>query len=302
MQEFKLELKALRILEINMSRFDPKAYKKRIIATWNEFAPKYHADWASKDMGPFKSTSKVVKISKIKNGDIILDLACGTGVVTKKISSKIGTTGKVIGVDISPRPIEIARKWNTRKNVKFVVSDVEKMKFDEEFDAVTCQYGLMFFPDIQLALRNVRKFLKKDGRITVAVHGNKKSTPYFSCISNAVLRFIPDFIPLGTPTVHRFGTKNLLRGIFTKAGFKKIKIYELNFRYSPGTFENYWKDYFTNLTTPMKKKFKSLDAHQFVAMKKVVRRNTRRFTKSGKIIFPWKVLVLTAANPKKLSD
>lgn len=285
-----------------MPRFDPKAYKKRIIATWNEFAPKYHNDWASKDVGPFKSTSKVVKISKIKTGDVVLDLACGTGVVTKKISSKIGTNGKVIGVDISPGPIKIAKKWNVRKNVKFVINDVEKMKFDKAFDAVTCQYGLMFFPDTQLALRNVRRVLKRDGRITVAVHGDKKSTPYFSCISNEVLRFIPDFIPSGTPTVHRFGTKNLLREQFTKAGFKKIKTYQFDFIYSPGTFENYWKDYFTNLTTPMKKKFKSLNARQFVDMKKRIRSNTRRFTKNGKIIFPWKVLILTAINPKKLSD
>ncbi|MGI0040623.1 MAG: methyltransferase domain-containing protein [Nitrosopumilaceae archaeon] len=284
-----------------MPRFDPRAYKKRIIVTWNEFAPKYHSDWASKDIGPFKSTSKVVKISRIKTGDTVLDLACGTGVVIKKISSKIGNSGKVVGIDISPGPIEIAKKWNTKKNVKFVVTDVEKMKFVEEFDAVTCQYGLMFFPNVQLVLRKVRKFLKKDGRITVAVHGSKRTAPYFSCISSAVLKFIPDFLPIGTPTVHRFGTKDLLRMEFKKAGFKKINIYELNFEYKPGTYEDYWRDYFTNLTTPLKKKFKSLDSRQFVAMKKMVEKNTRKFTKNGKIIFPWKVLVLTAVNPKKLS-
>ena len=285
-----------------MSRFDPRAYKKRIVVTWNEFASKYHSDWASKDVGPFKSTTKIVKISRIKTGDVVLDLACGTGVVTKKISSKIGISGKVIGVDISPGPIEIAKKWNEKKNVKFVIIDVEKMKFDEEFDVVTCQYGLMFFPNVQLVLKKVRKFLKKDGRITVAVHGSKKTTPYFSCISRTVLKFIPDFLPPGTPTVHRFGTKNLLRMEFEKAGFKKINVYEFNFEYNPGTFEDYWRDYFANITTPLKKKFKSLDAHQFVAMKKIVEKNTKRFTKNKKIIFPWKILILTAVNQKKLSD
>jgi ubiquinone/menaquinone biosynthesis C-methylase UbiE len=281
-----------------MPRFDPRAYKKRIIVTWNEFASKYHSDWASKDIGPFKSTSKVVKISRIKSGDTVLDLACGTGVVTKKISSKVGTSGRVVGIDISPGPIEIAKKWNMKKNVKFVIIDVEKMKFEGEFDAVTCQYGLMFFPNVQLVLRKVRKFLKKGGRITVAVHGSKKTAPYFSCISNAVLKFIPDFLPVGTPTVHRFGTKELLRTEFEKAGFKKISVYEFNFEYKPGTFEDYWRDYFTNLTTPLKEKFESLDSRQFVAMKKMAEKNTGRFTKNGKIIFPWKVLILTAVNQK----
>jgi len=281
-----------------MSGFDPRAYKKRLRVTWNEFAPKYHSDWASKDVGPFKSTSKVVKISRIKKGDIVLDLACGTGVVTKKISSKIGASGRVVGIDISPGAIEIAKKWNMKKNVKFVITDVEKMKFEEEFDVVTCQYGLMFFPNVQLVLRKVRKFLKKDGRITVAVHGSKRTAPYFSCISSAVLKFLPDFLPVGTPTVHRFGTKDLLRMEFEKAGFKKIRVHELNFEYKPGTFEDYWRDYFTNLTTPLKKKFKSLDSRQFIAMKKMAKKNTGRFLKNGKIIFPWKILILTAVNQK----
>ena len=285
-----------------MPRFDPRTYKKRIISSWNEFAPKYHSEWASKEIGPFKSTSKLVTISGIKKGDFVLDLACGTGVVTKKISSKIGFSGKVVGVDISPGPIKIAKKWNTKKNVKFFIIDAEKIKFDKEFDAVTCQYGLMFFPNVQLVLRKVRKFLKSDGKITVVVHGSKKTAPYFSCISNAVLKFIPEFLPLGTPTVHRFGTKNLLKKEFEKAGFKKIKVYEFNFKYNPGTFQDYWRDYFTNLTTPLKRKFKSLNSSQFIAMKKMTEKNTKKFTKNGKVIFPWRVLILTAVNPKKLSD
>lgn len=285
-----------------MLRFDPEAYKRRIVSIWNEVALKYHTDWASKNIGPFKSTAILVKTSKIKNGYNVLDLACGTGAVTKKISSIIGSNGKVVGIDISSGPIKIAKKWSSRKNVKFVIRDVEKMRFDGEFDVVTCQYGLMFFPNVQMALRNTRKVLKKDGRITVAVHGSKIAAPYFSCISNAILKFIPDFIPPGSPTVHRFGTKNLLRKEFVKAGFKKIKIYEFNFKYKAGTFDEYWNDYITNLSTPLKEKLTSLDAKQFVSMKKMIKKNTERFTKKGKIVFPWKVLILTAINPKKLID
>ena len=285
-----------------MPKFDPEAYKKRIVSIWNEVALKYHTDWASKDTGPFKSTSILVKTSKIKKGDKVLDLACGTGVVTKKISSRIGPNGKAIGIDISPGPVKIAKRWNVRKNVKFVIGDVEKMRFKEEFDSVTCQYGLMFFPDVQVALRNTRKVLKNGGRITVTVHGSKKTTPYFSCMSNAVLKFIPDFIPPGSPTVHRFGTRSLLKKEFTNAGFKVIKIHELNFEYKPGTFDDYWGDYITNLSTPLKEKITSLDAKQFLTMKKMVKKNTEKFTKKGKIVFPWKVLILTAINPKKLID
>ncbi len=78
------------------------------------------------DTGPFQSTTKLVNLAKIKKGDIILDLACGTGVVANKISSKVGKEGIVIGTDISKKAISIAKKFNAKKNnIEFVLSDDE---------------------------------------------------------------------------------------------------------------------------------------------------------------------------------
>ena len=60
-------------------------YKKRNITIWNEVAPRYHKRWASVSQGPFASTSKLVQLLDITKGDRVFDLACGTGVVTKKL-------------------------------------------------------------------------------------------------------------------------------------------------------------------------------------------------------------------------
>ena len=57
---------------------------------WKEIAQGYHKRWASVSDGPFQSTSKLVQLVNVSKGNSVLDLACGTGVVTKKIRDKVG--------------------------------------------------------------------------------------------------------------------------------------------------------------------------------------------------------------------
>ncbi len=115
-------------------------YKQRNMKIWNEVAPRYHKRWASVSIGPFQSTAKLIELVDINKGNTVLDLACGTGVVTKKIRKKVGNLGYVIGADTSITAIKIAKKWNEReKNLDFVNVDAEKFYFSKKFDIVTCQ-------------------------------------------------------------------------------------------------------------------------------------------------------------------
>jgi len=91
-------------------------YKQRNMKIWNEVAPRYHKRWASVSVGPFQSTAKLIELVNINKGNTVLDLACGTGVVTKKILSKVGNSGYVIGADTSTTAIKIAKKWNEKKS------------------------------------------------------------------------------------------------------------------------------------------------------------------------------------------
>ena len=64
-------------------------YKQRTILVWNEVAPFYHKRWAKNEIGPFAVTKKLLDSSKIKKGDSVLDIACGTGLVTKKLIERL---------------------------------------------------------------------------------------------------------------------------------------------------------------------------------------------------------------------
>lgn len=277
-------------------KLDHTEYKQRNIMIWNEIAPRYHKRWAGVNQGPFQSTSKLVDLVNVNKGDSVLDLACGTGAVTKKIIDKIENSGRVIGADASVAAIKIAKKWNGRKtNLDFVNIDAEKFNFSHKFDIITCQYALFFFPNAQKALKNIRNSLKKTGTLGISVHGHKDKVPFFSSILDAVTKFIPDYVPPGTPNLDRFGTKKSLYNEIKNAGFSKISIKDFSFSYSPGNFDDYWKNYLRYIAKPLKEKLDALDKSQRIELKHTIREKTIPYTKGNEIIvFPWQVLILTA--------
>jgi ubiquinone/menaquinone biosynthesis C-methylase UbiE len=279
------------------TRSNPIEYKRRLVKTWNEIAPRYHKRWAKENIGAFQSTAKLITMAKLGRGDMVLDLACGTGAVTKKILTKVGQKGHVVGVDSSSSAVKIAKKWAASKNADFVVSDAENLHFSEKFDAITCQYALFFFPNAHKVLQNAKRCLKRGGTLALAVHGAGNSVPYFSSILDVVVKFVPDYLPSGAPDLDRFGTKIKLKKEMTNAGFVNIKIKEFVFSYSPGTFSRYWNDYLKYLAKPLREKIDQLSRAKLEQMRGQIEQKTLPYTKNGKIKFPWKVLILTATKP-----
>ncbi len=263
---------------------------------WNEVAPYYHKRWAKNEIGPFSVTKELITSAKIKSGQKVLDLACGTGLVTKKILNRVGKNGEVYGIDSSNSALKIAKKWiGSKKNIHLVRGDAETIQFNTKFDVITCQFALFFFPNEQKVLKNMKKFLKRNGTIALSIHG-KCNVPYFDSILNPMKKFIPDYLPQ-YPEMDRFGTKEIFKQTLSKAGFQKIVVRKKTFRYSPGKFSDYWGNYKRYLSKPLKEKFNSLSNFQKKNLREMVLDNTSQYTKmNGKILFPWEVLVLTARN------
>ena len=279
-----------------MNKAKLSEYKKQNMIIWNEVAPRYHKRWATVDYGPFQSTKKLVDLVNVQKGNKVLDVACGTGVVTKRLSQKVGKSGYVVGADTSVTAIKIAQKWNEKTlNLLFVNSDAENFSFKDKFDIITCQYALFFFPNAIRALKNMRKSLKESGMLGISVHGHKDRVPFFGNILDAVTEFIPDYVPSGIPSLDRYGTKKSLGDEVKKAGFSKISVNDYVFKYSPGNFDEYWRNYLRYVAKPIKEKLNSLEKSQRKELKEMVRENTRPYTKRNGIIqFPWEVLILTA--------
>lgn len=274
---------------------DPLLVKRRNIAIWDEIAPRYHRRWANRKDGPFGSTRTMLQLLGVEKGQNVLDIACGTGIVTKKISRIVGNGGSVVGTDLSISALKVAKKWCHRRNVTFVQADAEFPVFSKKFDFATCQYALFFFPDAQRVLKNIKGMLKKGGSLGISVHGKK--VPFFNSIISVVQKYITDYTPRGIPNVERFSTKSSLHKEVKMAGFSKIKSKKYEFSYSPGKFEDYWKGYLQYIAKPLKEKIDSLSSTQRERIKEEIRNNTMPFTKEdGTITFPWQVIIMTATN------
>ena len=140
-------------------------------------------------------------LASISPGDVVLDLGCGAGFDAFLAAPRVGRTGRVIGVDLTPEMIEQARA-NAEKagcaNVEFRLGDIESLPLeDASVDLVISNCVLVLVPDKAKAFREIARVLKPGGRIAIAdivLDGplpealKEDSGAYCSCISGAVSR------------------------------------------------------------------------------------------------------------------
>lgn len=278
-----------------MPNFEPISYKLKTMSNWNTVANKYHNNWADTEIGPFGATKELINIADIQPSDFILDVGCGTGALTKKLSNRISRKGKLIGIDISKEALSIANSQIQFPNVDFIEMDAEKIYFPINFSKVLSQFVVMFFTNPIKTLNSIRELMTKDGLLVLGVHGSSENVPYFSCIMKNILKFIPNIIPNGSPSVHSLGDSIKLRDTLLKAGFTNIRIEKYHFSYSPGTFEQYWQDYMECTANSIKDIIKK-DNEILSRIKNESEKKALSFVINNQIIFPWEVLIASAYN------
>ena len=288
--------------------FDPIQYKNNMRLNWNTVASKYHEDWASTCTGPFKSTTELVKFAEIKQNDIVLDLACGTGAVSNEVikhlhnssgSDDVSDKTTLVGIDISRVALSIAKSSISTDRIPgpyFIEMDSENLGFrNASFNKILCQFGLMFFPNASQVIKQLNDILIRGGRLVISVHGTAKGVPYFSCIMHSILKHIPDIRPKGSPSVHTFGNPNDLYNVLEIASFRNISIKKYTFLYQAGTFDEYWSDYMSSTANSIRSIIESKGIHLLSKIKEDSKVSADRFTDNdGMLTFPWDVLIATA--------
>jgi trans-aconitate methyltransferase len=172
--------------------------------TRNLVALGYDTDWESKNRGPFKSTAGLTKAASIRADDFVLDVGCGTGVVSREVARRLASFGLVIGLDFSWGALSIAK--SSVPSGDFVEMDTENIEMHAKFDRTVRQYALMFFTELAKTLVQHRALLNEEtGWLAVAAHGTPQSVPYFRIAMEPVLRHIPDIKSTGAPNIDRFG-------------------------------------------------------------------------------------------------
>jgi ubiquinone/menaquinone biosynthesis C-methylase UbiE len=197
---------------------------------WNAAAPgwkKYGKDML-KWMAPV--TDQLIKSAEITSGQIVLDVATGTGQPALTISKVVGPNGRVVGVDLSPEMLGVAKEeaaYQGLTNAVFqVVKDESLSTFsDNTFDSVVCRNGLMFMPGPVKALKAFLRVLKPGGKASVTVWGSPEKSPVMGVVMKAISKHVSDMKPPspGTPGgPFSIPSVDMLRDYFLKAGFSNF--------------------------------------------------------------------------------
>lgn len=122
--------------------------------------PTIYAQWAS----------RVTEIAAIEVGQHILDVGCGTGTLARTAQLETGLTGKVIGLDISEKMLQSARKRSSK--IEWQLGDATAIPFEKNcFDRVMCQFALMFISNRVAVIKEMLRVCKPDGLVVIATWG-----------------------------------------------------------------------------------------------------------------------------------
>ena len=123
----------------------------------------------------------------------VLEIAAGTGIVTRELRDRLPDSTHLTATDLNPPMLDVARaKFRAGEQVHFQPADATALPFaDGEFDAVVCQFGVMFFPDKNQAFREVRRVLAPKGRYLFSVWDSRAHNPFSRIAHDTIARFFP---------------------------------------------------------------------------------------------------------------
>jgi ubiquinone/menaquinone biosynthesis C-methylase UbiE len=169
---------------------------------------------------------RLVDVAAIKPGDRVLDVGCGTGVLTRLVANKIGSAGQVVGFDLNAGMLARARaSGETATAIEWRLGNATEMPFaDATFDCVICQHGLQFIPNKAAAVSEMHRVLADRGRIVISVWRAIEHCPWQAAIADAVERNIGSEQAAQIRSAFSFGDADQLQQIIVAAGFRGVEI------------------------------------------------------------------------------
>jgi ubiquinone/menaquinone biosynthesis C-methylase UbiE len=198
---------------------------------WDKAASYYENTW-QQQLKP--AHDSLFDFANIQQGQKIIDIACGTGLASFRAAAATGSSGFVLGTDISDKMIEIAdntAKENSIGNTRFERMDAEELKVsDGAFDVAICALGLMYTPSPLNALKEMYRVLKKGGICIAAVWGKRDNCGWADIFEIVDKRVSSEVCPM----FFNLGNDNVLEKNFELAGFtlQKIKKIQTSLDYS----------------------------------------------------------------------
>jgi ubiquinone/menaquinone biosynthesis C-methylase UbiE len=170
-------------------------------------------------MQPF--VDAVVQHAAVRPGSVVLDVACGTGIVARRVAEQELVSVK--GVDLNGSMIAMARRQHPQ--IEWVQGPAEALPFDgATFDVVTCQQGMQFFDDVVQAAREMWRVLKPGGRVVATVWAPRERLPYFATQFEAMSTYVDEETARSQRSAILDDGDEYLQKALTEGGFDDVQI------------------------------------------------------------------------------
>lgn len=212
---------------ITTNSFNAAAYKQSTFEQWQAAAPAWYRWTPLLHQWLGKATDTMLEMAGIAAGNRVLDVAAGAGEQSVTAAKIVGPDGYVLATDISPNILSYVQqlaKDAGLHNIETAVMDGEHLTLpDASFDAVISRVGLIYFPDQQKALQEMRRVLKPGGKVAAIVYSTPEKNKFFSLPVSIIRQraALPAPLP-GQPGPFSLGIQGIIEKAFGDAGFKKV--------------------------------------------------------------------------------
>ena len=176
---------------------EPKLQRRVQRYGWDLAAPSYEPLWQAQLAGV---QAELLACAALAPGQQVLDVACGTGLVAFAAADRVGPAGRVSGIDLSGQMVDAAQRRARSlglANVDFARMDAENLALpDASFDVVLCALGLMYLPDPERAVQEMRRVMRPEGRVVIAVWGERSRCGWSSVFGIVDAEVSSDVCPL----------------------------------------------------------------------------------------------------------
>ena len=171
---------------------------------------------------------KLLDVAELRPGERVLDVACGTGAVSRLASERVGAKGTVCGVDIDATMLDVARTVPVPEgaHIEYREGDAADLPVDDaSVDIVVCQQGIQFFPDRSAMMRETRRVLASGGRVAFSVWRDNSFSPAFQAVIRAFELHVGPDAAAARARPFSFGDAQPLRDLLVSEGFRNVEVH-----------------------------------------------------------------------------
>jgi SAM-dependent methyltransferase len=155
----------------------------------------------------------------------LVDLACGSGLVTRHLVGRLDRDGRIDALDIDPAMLAYASSTIDDDRIRWHVADAANLPLaDDSIDGALCHQGLQFFPDQPGVLAEIARTLRSGGQLTVAVWGRLEGNPWPAALADATRTVLGDDVAAGMTTVCALGDPTRLATLLDTGGFERVTV------------------------------------------------------------------------------